>query len=182
LQFSYDDAAPWPGNTDGAGQSLIVRKPRPDTDLSSPQSWRPSLTPGGNPGGSDTMGYSSWKIANNVTNDNVDTDSDGLLPAAEYLFGTSPNTPGTLPMSIALEPSGIGQPPVILVTLQTATAADDATFRFDRSNDVSTWTPVDGQLIAHIPLAGGKSSRTFRITGVPGQAGQFIRTRITIIP
>lgn len=182
LQFTYDDAAPWPGNTDGAGLSLVLRKPKPNADLSSPQAWRPSVAAGGSPGGSDAVGYQSWKLTNGVANDSIDADADGLLPAAEYLFGTSPSSPNTLPLSIALESAPVGQPPVILVTLQTATAADDATFRFDLSANLTSWTPVDGELISHVPLSGGNSSRTYRITGVPGQPNQFIRTRITVAP
>lgn len=182
LQFTYDDAAPWPSNTDGTGLSLVLRKPGPNIDLSSPQSWRSSLAPGGTPGGSDAIGYLSWKQSNGVLNDSVDSDGDGLLPAVEYLFGTSPNSPNTLPFEVALESSGGGQPPIFLVTLRTATAADDASFRFDFSSDLTNWTPVEGELVSHTPLAGGVSSRTYRILGVAGQPSQFIRARITVAP
>ena len=57
-EFAYDDQHPWPESPDGSGPSLVFR----GGDPQSPQNWRPSLEPGGNPGSSDSIEYAGGEL------------------------------------------------------------------------------------------------------------------------
>lgn len=50
---SYDDAAPWPGGTDGDGYSLTFR----GAEANAATSWRPSAQLGGTPGSTDAVPF-----------------------------------------------------------------------------------------------------------------------------
>ena len=67
IDFTYDDAAPWPTAADTGGYSLVLRNPesRPDHTLAA--SWRASYVPGGTPGGDDRTNFNAWASANGVT-------------------------------------------------------------------------------------------------------------------
>ena len=60
LDFSYDDASPWPVEADGTGRSLTLLRPStlPTPGLAS--SWRVSVSPGGSPGANDALALGSF--------------------------------------------------------------------------------------------------------------------------
>ena len=65
-------------------------------------SWSPSAEIGGAPGSPDaalTFGYDQWKVANGITDDNSDTDSDGLTAFAEYATGNDPDLADASPIT-----------------------------------------------------------------------------------
>ena len=48
VDFTYDTVTPWPAHADGHGRSMVAVDPA--GDLSAPETWRSSTTPGGSPG------------------------------------------------------------------------------------------------------------------------------------
>ncbi len=85
---TYDDLAPWPVGADGGGFSLIRTAPTGNlTDDQTATAWRPSVYPGGSPGGNDVHTYASWKSFTGAVGDNDDEDADGLNNVLEYCLG-----------------------------------------------------------------------------------------------
>src|SRR4029079_6066499 len=85
--LTYDDAAPWPPETDGTGYSLVLRRPQSNPDPSIAGNWRTSTAIGGTPGGTDALTYAAWKSANGVIDDTADNDNDGLNAFLKYVLG-----------------------------------------------------------------------------------------------
>ncbi|MDA7518763.1 lamin tail domain-containing protein [Akkermansiaceae bacterium] len=56
--FRYEQDLPWPTAADGAGYSLVLIKPMSNPDSALASSWRSSAALGGNPGATDSDGYS----------------------------------------------------------------------------------------------------------------------------
>ena len=78
---------------EGAGFSLVLIAPTTNPDHALPSNWGIHDDLGGAPGQAAAVqvsGYSAWKMANNITGDNDDSDADGLSALVEYAFGTSP--------------------------------------------------------------------------------------------
>ena len=55
LSFSYGTAFPWPESANGLGRTMVLSDP---SDPENPLSWRPSVTPSGNPGATDFIARS----------------------------------------------------------------------------------------------------------------------------
>lgn len=57
LNFTFNDANPWPKEADGGGRTLVLANRAAGADYSSPLNWRASTTPGGNPAADDTAAF-----------------------------------------------------------------------------------------------------------------------------
>lgn len=92
--FSYDDARPWPAESDGTGRSLVLIAPTAanasDSWHDNGLNWRASTAVGGSPGTADSGGYAAWKTGYGITNGLEDTDGDGLAALLEYATGSHP--------------------------------------------------------------------------------------------
>jgi hypothetical protein len=82
--FSYDDAPPWPADTDpvtGApyGHSLVLNNPQTNPDHSRPANWRSSAAPHGRPGEANGSVFAGSPLA--------DTDGDGVVDLLEFATG-----------------------------------------------------------------------------------------------
>lgn len=80
-EFTYHDTAPWPTSPDAGGPSLIFL----GGDPNSPENWRASLTPGGNPGTSDSIPFSGGDLLDYALL------SEPLLNISNNTFTTIPN-------------------------------------------------------------------------------------------
>ncbi|MEO7318524.1 MAG: lamin tail domain-containing protein, partial [Chthoniobacteraceae bacterium] len=60
LDFSYDDAPPWPVEADGTGRSLTLLRPGPLANPALATSWRVSVASGGSPGAGDALSSGSF--------------------------------------------------------------------------------------------------------------------------
>ena len=87
--FDYGVDIPWPQASRGTGPSMEVIDVNGDYNL--PSNWRASAANGGTPG----------------SEGGLDTDGDGATDAVEALFGTNPNSPGSLPAAnLTANPGG----------------------------------------------------------------------------
>lgn len=88
-EFTYSNTAPWPLAPDGSGPSLTYL----GGDPNSPQSWRPSVHPGGSPGSSDTIPFNGDDLLSYaIRNEHFDFDSKTLAvqqnPGADHAMIT----------------------------------------------------------------------------------------------
>jgi Concanavalin A-like lectin/glucanases superfamily/Lamin Tail Domain/CotH kinase protein len=161
--FTYDDNEPWPAAADGAGWSLTLVAPRTNPDPANPLNWRPSVNPGGSPGGSDASPAPVVPLG--------DDDGDGDVNLLEYA--------ATLPgLSAGLDGSGRAT-----ITFARNLAADDAIYIPEVSTDLVNW--VGGAAIERaiqaLPVS-GIVAETWR-TVVPGaQPAQHLRLRVQLRP
>lgn len=78
-EFTYDNDAPWPSTPGEIGTSLIFISGDPNH----PQSWRASLSVGGNPNGSDSVPYSGGNLLSYALESGIEYD-----PITETLSAT----------------------------------------------------------------------------------------------
>lgn len=127
--FVYDDEGGWPVRPDGAGASLVLIAPENLPVHGNSTSWRSSVSPGGNPGGSDATRFTG--------NAHADFDQD-LIPAIlEYALGSSDLESNP---SIAPTVSSFGDSTVFRFTRNLA--ADDLIYHVETSTDLQTWSLV----------------------------------------
>jgi len=84
--FTYGQLPPWPSSADGAGASLVLIEPATLPDHNLAQSWRASMSPGGNPGTTDAITFTGDPTA--------DADQDGIPALLEFALGGSDTNPG----------------------------------------------------------------------------------------
>jgi hypothetical protein len=190
--FTYNDKAPWPTGADGDGYSLVLIHPELNPDHGAAQSWRPSATVQGSPGGSDLTGYAAWRTAHGVTSDEGDDDKDGVSNVTEYLLKTDPASAASRPaitgavQSFEVSP-GPGQPPVpgdyFMFSFDRDPGADDVTFVPEISNDLGTWSHGAGDIVrvSVTPNANGTQTEIWRsATPASGAVRRFGRIRVTV--
>jgi hypothetical protein len=125
--FIYDDAGGWPTSPDGGGSSLVLMAPETLPLHSDATSWRPSVSAGGNPGGSDATRFSGDAHA--------DLDQDSIPALLEYAYGSS-----DLAFNPAIVPTVefSGQSAVFGFTRNLA--ADDLIYHVESSSDLRLWS------------------------------------------
>lgn len=106
VDMTYNDRLPWSPQADGGGYSLVFRGGIPN----SPDEWRPSITLGGNPGGSDSVEFDG-------------TSDEELL---DYVFQA--------PLELMRDISGGNQ-----LVYRRFLAADDANLTLETSIDLLNW-------------------------------------------
>lgn len=84
--FTYDDALPWPTESDGAGFSLVLISPSSLPDHNVASNWAASSQLGGSPGEQDAVGFAG--------DFDADDDEDGLSAFMEYALGSSDSVRG----------------------------------------------------------------------------------------
>ena len=164
--FIYDDAGGWPTSPDGGGSSLVLMAPETLPFHSDATSWRPSVSAGGNPGGSDATRFSGDAHA--------DLDQDSIPALLEYAYGSSDLdfNPTIVP---AIEFSG--QSPLFSFTRNLA--ADDLIYQVESSPNLSSWSVIpesinerstrdlgDGRVLVRyqfFPISGGGARRYWRL-------------------
>jgi Lamin Tail Domain/CotH kinase protein/Chitobiase/beta-hexosaminidase C-terminal domain len=176
LDFSYEGDFPWPVAV--AGSSLTLR--RGSADPASAASWRLSLALNGSPGTNDGSRYASWKTMNQVSNDNTDTDRDGVSPLAEYAMGGLPTSNES-----ALQPQVITQTVLTdtsaLISFRWHRSADDVLPVIEQSLDLQSWTAPVAELTSTQPVAAGIDLVTWKVpASLPGHV--YYRVRWTTLP
>jgi hypothetical protein len=160
--FTYDDDAPWPNDTDGNGFSLTLINPAAHPDYSQPANWRASSLPGGTPGTGDATTFAGDPAA--------DVDGDGLSARLEYALGTSDSNAAD-GESVLRWDAATGT--LILVR---ALAADDAILTLESSSDLSTW---DQSWTMTRRLRTTNGQEELRYTPPPDAASRaFLRARL----
>jgi hypothetical protein len=155
--FVYDDDPPWPAVADGGGTTLTLIAPLTNPDHSLPQNWRDSAATGGTPGGTDAMGYSSWKSTYGVVLDTDDTDKDGLNAVMEYALGTLPGTANPGRVTTGMTPDGF-----LTISLAHSATADDVRLTPEVSTDLNTWSSTGVTVIAIVRNPDGTNTTTWK--------------------
>ena len=187
----YNDKAPWPEAADGLGYSLVLIKPGTNPDHSLARNWRPSVSPSGTPGGSDTTSYTAWKTLHGITSDKDDDDGDGLINPMEYFLKTNPkaaNNGAVLSggiQTIEVDP-GPGQPPApgeyLIFSFQRDPGAEEVSYVLETSLDLATWThQTDATVRVRVtPNPDGSLIELWRsATPVTGALRRYGRLRVT---
>ena len=158
-EFRYDDQFPWPESPDGNGPSLVLKNPfiRPDPSLGS--NWRPSLSPGGNPGTSDANLFSG--------DPNADLNGNGRADLLDHALGEG----GTLSLT--------GD----TFTYQQRLGADNISLGIEASADLVNWQDASGLIVEQSRTDQNDGTELVRYTLLsnPGRNELFLRLRGTLI-
>lgn len=178
--LTYDNKGPWPTLT--AGRGLTLR--RLNLDASLPGSWRPSVAINGSPANTDSVSFTSWKAARGVTNENIDSELDGIFPILEFAIGGSPGSSdqGRLPVA-TVTTDAAGLVTAASYTYTRGPGTDELDPAFETSPDVTTWTPVTVVPTSITSLADGSEKVVCDVPiGQPAPAKLFIRMRWNVVP
>ena len=162
-RFTYNDQFPWPNASDGAGPSLVLIAPDTDPDHTLPANWRPSASPGGNPGSSDAVAFAG--------DPNADLDGNGIPDLVDHAL-----------LDDGMPVLSFGGTAVVF-EYDRDLAADDVIVGFQVSTDLSTWTDGSGLFSELEPVdlgAGGqRMGYEAQRTALPGERF-FIRLQVTL--
>jgi hypothetical protein len=167
--FVYDDGGGWPMSPDGGGASLVLMAPETLPFHGAPTSWRPSVSVGGNPGGSDATRFSGDAYA--------DLDQDSIPALLEYAYGSSDFD---FDPAVAPTVEFAGQSPVFQFTRNLA--ADDLIYHVENSSDLRSWSVVPESLNERfeINLGDGRVLVRSQFSPIPvGRAGRYWRLRVS---
>ncbi|MCP4849637.1 MAG: hypothetical protein GY899_16990 [Verrucomicrobiaceae bacterium] len=186
INFTYNDAKPWPESADGDGFSLVFIGSAVPGDPDMPSSWRTSAGLNGNPGEDDALNYISWKTVNGVTDDAGDSDGDGLSGLMEYAFGGEPSaaSPGLVPFAEIVSGGEDGvEEEYISFEVHRRLGADDVKIVVESSNSLGEWG--DEQAALHLARVINNGDGTETVTYRLGrketdERGLFLRARVLL--
>lgn len=186
INLTYNDADPWPQSADGDGFSLVLINPGLPGDLSSPERWRSSAAVNGNPGGSDTLSYSSWNNLHGGFAVDVDNDGDGLNQLMEYVLGGDPfqYSPGLLPFTEvrSYQVDGV-EGDYLFIDIPRRLGADDVSLVVELSDSPVNWSQ-EGELVELVGVINnddGTETMSFRVKEAVEERRQlFVRARFTL--
>jgi hypothetical protein len=166
--FSYDDDGSWPASADGGGHSLVLIAPHTLPSHSDPGSWRPSVTSGGNPGGSDATQFTG--------NAEEDLDGDTVSALLEYALGSSDLESD----QTVLPAMGVTGTEVVFSYTRNL-AADDVVYHVETSNDLKSWARVveTETVVSSINQGDGLLLIAF-LSNPENVPGQFWRLRVSV--
>jgi hypothetical protein len=173
--FTYGDSTPWPAQADD-GHSLIYVS----GDQNVGGSWQASL----DPGGTRVSNFSQWQRRYFSNSDvpfqpmSEDTDGDGINNLGEYALGTDPRNGGSGESSKGwITPGNPGSPPFF--NLRRRAGITDATFIFETSTGLGTWTPSASGPVSTVDNGDGSETVKWQTPAPAPGARLFMRVRIT---
>jgi hypothetical protein len=155
LEFTYDDAAPWPVAADD-GCSLVLVAPFTNPDPSRAAHWRASTRLGGSPGGSDTVPPPAAPTA--------DANRNGEPDLIDYALG---NDLGLSPLSptLAWAPNSVGGGTGWRFSHPFSIGADAVSLSVHVSTNLLVWEDgtVHLELLERRPLGDGREWVVWRL-------------------
>ncbi len=180
-RFTYDDAAPWPVEADGAGPSLVLTRPESNPDHGEASNWLASAHTGGTPGASETGmgGFTGPDPA-------ADADGDGFSAFLEHALGTSDSNPSAGPDRVTaailpFSPDGVSDDFLSLTFVKPA--GSPIAFTAETSATLTRWRsgPAHVVLVGESPGPGGSTAQTWRSTRPFDPAEpEYIRLRVWV--
>lgn len=171
--FTYSDAAPWPGLADN-GHSLVYVS----GDQNAGGSWQASF----DPGGSSVATYAQWQ-KRYFTNADIpfqpmteDTDADGINNLGEFVFGTDPRFGGDSDNTVQWTTPG--NPP--LFKLRRRAGVTGVSYVFETSPAGSgVWTP-SGAAPTVVNNNDGSETASWQAPAAPAPGRRLLmRVRVT---
>jgi hypothetical protein len=141
FEVDYDDAEPWPAESDGDGNSLVLLDDASGPEF--PESWTVSRRVHGSPGSPEPgpeppLGhYATWKTAFGVAGDLEDPDQDGLSTLAEYACGSDPTRAASVRWPLSLFRTDGDS---LIAELRIDPAAVQAAAEVEMSDNLDHWT------------------------------------------
>jgi hypothetical protein len=173
-EFRYNDAAPWPTEADGLGQSLVLINPMSNPDPDVAANWRASAVGGGNPGSTDVIPFPSNPLG--------DADSNGVEDLIDYAMGNGMGA-GAIAPSLGFAIYDVAGVMQLLPTLEYAVSigAEGAEIQVDVSADMSNWQ--DGaahtEIVSMTNLGDGRAMVMVRVNEpMAGEERLFLRLRV----
>jgi hypothetical protein len=195
LDFSYNDAAPWPSAADGDGYAMVfggaaMGPPGAGAAGSLPAQWHSSASLGGTPGAEESpANYAAWKTLHGITDGAADEDHDGRSNFLEYAMGTDPNVvtdSGIAPSAVVYTlPVGQDSGTYFTVSVRRNLAADDVSWTMETSASLAAevWSTTELVLVGELNNHDGTATMVFRsavpLNVAPGTA-VFARARAVL--
>jgi hypothetical protein len=187
FDFIYGDSSPWPDAADGAGFSLVLRRPLTHPDPSSAANWRSSVQAGGSPGSSDADTFANWSGRFGAPGGaGEDPDADGLPNLIEYFHGSDPleaNRPPPLYRPFVATDAGGNRSLVLEFVRQKA--ADDLDATVEEASGQEAWHAATGSWLPPQDIGNGQEVWRFSTPIANSPAAppvKFLRLRIILSP
>ncbi|MGH8048962.1 MAG: lamin tail domain-containing protein [Chthoniobacterales bacterium] len=186
VQFTYDDAAPWPAEADGNGYALVLKNPNSNPDPNVAANWRATHQPGGQPGAEDPSRVVVWRNANfsvsdladasketDVWGDGADPDHDGLPNLMEFALGGDPNAGATAGRPVVDAAAG----KLMLTYVRSKVALEEVALSAVCADDAGG--PWAGAGVTEEILSDNGTTQTVRASVDASGARKFLRLRVT---
>ncbi|MGJ8643183.1 MAG: lamin tail domain-containing protein [Luteolibacter sp.] len=175
--FTYDDALPWPTESDGPGFSLVLISPSSLPDHNVASNWASSTQTGGSPGEESSVGFAG--------NTDADGDEDGLTAFMEYALGSSDSVRGDSTVVSDTESLMVDGETADYLTIsfrRNLHSVNAVTILAQVGDDMSGWTGVpDVVLVSETDNLDGTSTVVYRSAlpvGARLSGMEFIRLRL----
>lgn len=156
--FSFGITFPWPEAAgDGTGFSLVLNNPAINPDHTLPSSWRSSVSPGGTPGGDDSLIFTG--------NPTDDFDNDGYSAFLEYAMGTSDTSSSSTPL-LELASDQVSEGTDYLnVSFRINLAAVGIQYTLQASDNLTAWEEADFTHFSTTNHGDGTATLSYRSDG-----------------
>ena len=152
--FIYLNIAPWPTNL--AGRSIVLIAPGSRPAHSEGTNWTASAQPGGTPGRGDASPgetFASWKAAHGITNDNDDSDGDGLSAFLEYATGSDPARASAERLPQLSYDESLRK---VRAVIYRSLTAMEASYELQSSTDLTAWNTADAESTSRTQVEGAE--------------------------
>jgi hypothetical protein len=173
-EFTYDDGAPWPAETDGTGYSLVLVAPESNPDHDVPTNWRKGARLGGSPGAAETTGgYPADPLG--------DANGNGEPDLIDYALGHDLGGPEISP-TFALQPGSAGEPAGLRLSYPMSLSAERVEIGVQFSTDLEDWEEGAPHLeaVSTAETGDGRALVTWEVKAPLRSAPRlFMRLRVT---
>ena len=177
----YEDAAPWPTDTDGTGRSLVLAAFESNPDPNKAANWTASLKDQGSPLAPDNSLLFTGDSS-------ADSDGDGLTDLFEFAAGSDPMDPGSAHApSVAIASislNGVTKDYVAL-TFRRRAELQGVAIQIDSSRDLQSWNGFAPEWVAtgSSDNGDGTVTETYRSAAAlsdGGPASLFLRVSVKL--
>jgi len=173
LEFTYDDAPPWPAAADGSGYSLTLIAPETNPDPAVAMNWRSSAFLGGSPGWTDVVPFPADPLG--------DANGNGERDLIDYALGNDLGKPPIFP-AFTLQADAFGGTDALLLTYPVSLGAERAKIEVLFSTDLTAWQQGAPNLetVSMKPLGDGRAFFTCRVKSpLSDEPRLFMRLQVT---
>lgn len=189
IDFTYDDAAPWPTEPDGDGVSLVLVEPQSVPDHTLASSWTAGAVMHGTPGALESTAptFASWSAdvfsAAELADDGIsgtgaDPDGDGLVNLLEFALGLDPKASDAAD-AVTGGMVNLGGQNFLALTFRRRVEREHLVYTVESSPDLASWTPAGGVEFEVIDEGNGFETVTIRSGTQVGAEAEFLRLAVS---